>query len=275
VTLFARDGCIRIPGFLAQTEVDEIRKAVARLGAARSRHSCERPNNTLVPLCWDDEAVGVVLRRPSCVQLVRSACAATDLRWISGYLSAKEAHSGALWWHQDWWCWDHPVSFRDRAPQVALLCYLHDTTDTSGALRVLPGSHRASAPLHAQLPELHRAAADSSTHESPALRDQPGQRTFSVRTGDAVLLDYRVLHGTHPNESAGRRDCLILNFAPDWDRLPDDVRAHLIGSPGLPSRADRAEGAAGLRPVLPDYAGQCRDLPLCRDAPRAFALASD
>jgi hypothetical protein len=35
---------------------------------------------------------------------------------ISGYLSVKEPRTGALDWHQDWWCWDHPVSFEEPAP---------------------------------------------------------------------------------------------------------------------------------------------------------------
>ena len=40
---------------------------------------------------------------------------------VAGYLSVKEPRTGALDWHQDWWCWDHPASFEEAAPQIALL----------------------------------------------------------------------------------------------------------------------------------------------------------
>jgi hypothetical protein len=168
VQAFVRSGCGRLPSFITPPEVDELREAVAELGSKGSLDGCERPNNTLVPLRWNHELVEAVLHSPSRVQRVRSACGATDLRWISGYISVKEPRSDALWWHQDWWCWDHPVSFHDRAPQVARLCYLDDTTAKSGALRVLPGSHRASTPLHALLPEAHRTSAGSLGDQNPA-----------------------------------------------------------------------------------------------------------
>src|SRR5262245_62574851 len=43
------------------------------------------------------------------------------------YASTKAARSPALSWHQDWWCWDHAVTYRPAAPQVAILCFLSDT----------------------------------------------------------------------------------------------------------------------------------------------------
>src|SRR5262249_28320217 len=107
---------------------------------------CSRPNNVLLPLRWSDDIVRTILASVPRVQTIRDAVGAGDLRWISGYVSLKEPHSGPLPWHQDWWCWDHPVSFRRPAPQVAVLCYLAPTDREHGALRVLPESHvRSSA----------------------------------------------------------------------------------------------------------------------------------
>ena len=80
---------------------------------------------------------------------------------------------------------------------------------------MLPGSRRASVPLHAALPEAHASGAALAA-DHPALRDQPGQVTLGVRAGDAVVVDYRVPHGTHPNASGARRDCVLLSFAPSW-----------------------------------------------------------
>jgi ectoine hydroxylase-related dioxygenase (phytanoyl-CoA dioxygenase family) len=162
------------------------------------------------------------------------------------------------------------VTRQGHASQVALLCYLDDTTVSSWALRVLPGSHLESSAIHAVLPDAHRELSHVAEQSHPAMSDQPREVTLEVRAGDAVLLDYRLLHGTHPNASNGRRDCLILNFAPSWRRLPDDVRAHLIGGLALPTDAERRSAARLLGPLLPRYGGVQRDMVLARDAPKAF-----
>jgi ectoine hydroxylase-related dioxygenase (phytanoyl-CoA dioxygenase family) len=46
-----------------------------------------------------------------------------------------------------------------------------------------------------------------------------------VRAGDAVVLDYRRLHGTRANASPRRRDALLVTFTPSWRELPNDVVA--------------------------------------------------
>jgi ectoine hydroxylase-related dioxygenase (phytanoyl-CoA dioxygenase family) len=131
------------------------------------------------------------------------------------------------------------VSARPAAAQVAVLTYLTDTDERNAALRVLPGSHRGAA-------------------------GEPF--TLSLRAGDAVALDYRLLHGTHANATPRRRDCLILNFAPAWSALPEDIRGHLIQHPALPGDGERAAA-----PWLPRYDGPRRDLPLNR-TPRTAVL---
>ncbi len=267
------DGYVRLPHFLSSHEVGAVREPIRGLRAARAVGACERPNNTLVPLRWNDTAVGTVLRDARRVARLRTGSSGTDLRWISGYCSIKDPQSGPLWWHQDWWCWNHAVTRETEAAQVALLCYLDDTTTTTGALRVLPGSHLRSHRIHEVLPAAHRDAAHASEPGHPVTSDQRDQVSLEVGAGDAVLLDYRLLHGTHANASDRRRDCLILNFAPSWGRLPDDVRAHLIGGLALPTGVERAAAAAALGDLLPRYQGVQRDLTPARDAPAAFQHA--
>ena len=50
-----------------------------------------------------------------------------DTRFSSGYIISKPKNSPALFWHQDWWGWDHPLSFTDRIAQVFVMIYLQDT----------------------------------------------------------------------------------------------------------------------------------------------------
>ena len=266
---FLRDGYAILDGFVAGDELEPVR-AEERLLQMPSGPACERPHNTLVPLRWDDAVVGGVLADEHRMRRLAAAVGAADLRWISGYLSLKEPHSPPLWWHQDWWCWDHPVSYRPEAPQVALLCYLSATSDRNAALRVLPGSHHHAGALHACLPEAHADESGALPPSHPALRDDPGQVTLALAAGDAVAIDYRLLHGTHANATAARRDCLLLTFAPAWRALPPEIRGHLIQHPALP--ADREPTPDWAQRVLPRYDGPRGDLALNRAAPADLAI---
>src|SRR3954463_3355923 len=185
-----RDGFTVMDGLVEEWELPALRAEVERVLAEPLPPGCARPHNTLAPLTWGDALVDRVLAPRERREVLIAALHARDLRWISGYVSVKDPRSEALEWHQDWWCWDHPLSFRREAPQVALLCYLSPTTTTTAALRVVPGSH-------------HRAM--------PAAEAPPDAKTLALNAGDAVLIDYRLLHGTHPNAGHVRRDCVILN----------------------------------------------------------------
>ncbi|MFL5782524.1 MAG: phytanoyl-CoA dioxygenase family protein [Thermoleophilaceae bacterium] len=266
------DGFAVFEGFLPPSAVETVRAEVERALAQPLPPACERPHNTLAPLGFADAPVTTILGSAPRRTAVARAAGGHDLRFVSAYASVKEPRSEALWWHQDWWCWDHPVSLRAEAPQVALLCYLSDTSASAGALRVLPGSHRWSVPLHAALPEAHASGAAGVAADHPAMSDHDGQATLALRAGDAVMLDYRLLHGTHPNRGHDRRACVLLSFAPSWRTLPDDVRAHLIRHPALPSAADRGALPGWADELLPAYDGVPRDLPLNRTAPSEFAV---
>ena len=69
-----------------------------------------------MPLRWDDGIVQRELSSEDRISRLGRVAHAQAPRWISGYISLKEPHGPALWWHQDWGCWDHPVSF---APATA------------------------------------------------------------------------------------------------------------------------------------------------------------
>jgi ectoine hydroxylase-related dioxygenase (phytanoyl-CoA dioxygenase family) len=213
-----------------------------------------------------------LISSPRRLAALATAVDAQDLRWISGYVSVKDAHSAPLWWHQDWWCWDHPVSYRREASQVAVLCYLADTTAANGALRVLPGTHRRSVALHSALPEAHARDADDLGPAHPAMRDHPDQHTVAVRAGDAVVTDYRLLHGTHANTTPERRDCVLLTFVPSWRDLSASLRGHLIRHPALPERSEQTASITWPADLLPSFRGQPRDLPLNRVAPDEFEI---
>ena len=267
---FRRDGFTVLRRLLTGAALRAARRAATAAveAPAGAVAACERPHNTLVPLRWDDPLVRL---GAGAADRLAAAIGARDLRWISGYVSVKEPASPPLWWHQDWWAWDHPVSLRPEPAQIALLCYLSDTSTSTGALRVIPGTHRASVDLHAALPQAHSDDASALDPDHPAMAEHPGQVTLELRAGDAVVTDYRLLHGTHPNAGPNRRDCLLLSFTPDWSALPAEVRAHLIQHPALPADSEVPSDDV-LGRLLPTFAGARADLVLNRDAPAAFVV---
>jgi hypothetical protein len=271
-TDFVRNGFAVLEGFVNEVELKDLVPLVESILTSSHELACRRPHNTLVPLRWNDPIVRLLLKSDARMQALTDAIRADDLKWISGYVSVKEAHSPPLWWHQDWWCWDHPATYQPPASQVALLCYLADTTAENGALRVLPGSHLKSTPIHAVLPEAHGVTAEELRPEHAAFSDLPGQLTLCLRAGDAVVIDYRLLHSTHGNHCDTRRDCILLSFTPCWKTLPIDIRAHLIAHPAQPSETERTSGSPALRRLLPDFSGMRRDLPLNRNAPPNFEV---
>jgi len=269
---FRLDGFVLLKAFVETGELEELQSLVTSTLTSPNEGACTRPYNTLLPLRWNDAIVGFLLNSGRRIQALTDALQANDLKWISGYMSVKEPHSPPLWWHQDWWCWDHPATYQPTAPQIALLCYLADTTAESGALRVLPGSHLKSTPIHAVLPEAHGVTAEQLDLEHAAFRDLPGQVTLGLRAGDAVVIDYRLLHGTHRNRCDSRRDCILLSFTSCWKTLPTDIKAHLIAHPAQPSETEWTNVAPALRKLLPSFNGMHRDLPLNRNAPSNFEV---
>lgn len=269
---FIRDGFILLEGFLDAPDLAKIQPVVESLIVRGGDSACTRPHNTLLPLRWSDRMVQCFLASERRMDALRSVLGADDLRWISGYISIKEARSPALWWHQDWWCWDHGVSYRRAPAQVATLCYLRDTDKHNGGLRVLPGSHHRSVPIHAVLPEAHGQAADGLEPGHAAMSELPGQVTLCLKAGDAVVIDYRLLHGTYGNRSDARRDCVLLSFAPNWSSLPADIKAHLISHPAQPSENEIPREASRVWELLPRFDGVRRTLPLNRNAPATFEM---
>ena len=273
---FKLHGWAVLPGFIGSGELSSIRSASSE-ALSEPRQSCaRRSGNDLVLLRWRDGVVRALLACDRRIQQLRDVVAAKDLRWLSGYASIKPAHSPPLWWHQDWWCWNHPISLRRAASQVAVLCYLTDTTESNGALRVIPGSHHRSASLHAHLPEAHAPGLEDLPAHHPAMQNSPDQVTVAAGAGDAVVLDYRTLHGTHPNRTPRQRTCILLSFFPNWSDLPSELKAHCALHPALPAKHETSMASdEWCTQLLPRYPGMPADFAIQRIPPRHFCAGAE
>ena len=199
-------------------------------------------------LNWNSAIVQGILRNESALNTLMNAVAATDLRWISGYISIKEPVSPPLWWRQDWWCWDHKVSYFYQAPQIAMMIYIDATTNHNGALRILPGSHHRSITVHQQLRVVEETGA-AIPEDHASMMPHTNQLFLELEMGDAVVIDYRLLHGTEANATKDRRDCIILNFAPHWMDLPLDIQAHLAAHAAQPTAWEKSSFRSALKTV--------------------------
>lgn len=149
-------------------------------------------------------------------------------RWLAGYLISKPPNSPPLFWHQDWWGWDHPMSYTARMPGLGIMIYLSDTKVQNGCLRVIPGSHRCRHRLHS-LPVAHEESLSHIENPDDIAYHSDGSETpVEVNAGDIVLIDPRLLHGAYANKTDGERSLITLWYLPEFSSLPQAIQARYV-----------------------------------------------
>ena len=81
-----------------------------------------------------------------------------SLRWLTlSYAAWGEpaANSAPLYWHNDWWAWDDPISFQSKPTMLFVMFYLTNTNKQNGCLRVIPGSHLRYNKVHQHIKKHH------------------------------------------------------------------------------------------------------------------------
>lgn len=158
-----------------------------------------------------DEALAAawlaVATDPRLVDLVAQVLGPDVILWGS-QVFCKPAGTGlAVPWHQDGHFW--PI--RPLATATVWLA-IDDVTAANGAMRYIPGSHRARTlfehgavlgedkVLNAELAARHVDLARAETDDLPA--------------GGLSLHDVFLIHGSEPNRSPHRRAALALRFMP-------------------------------------------------------------
>lgn len=247
-TLFYNQGYIEMPKLLDESELARIQAADPdRYQEFRQ----DREIHSLVGFDSHSVELDVLASSYDRVNRISALIGATSLKWISGYRIDKGPNTEALEWHQDWWAWNEPISEVAAPTQVALLVYLDETSEANGALRVIPGSHRNGRDLANSLPVPHDPANDHLPNDHRARLDLPGSRTMNCAPGDGVLLDYRLIHGTHANRTDFFRKAVLWSFTPHWDALPLRFRSHYSEHPCLDEVDDPQTHPSHVRNVLP------------------------
>ncbi|MDA0708974.1 MAG: phytanoyl-CoA dioxygenase family protein [bacterium] len=177
----------------------------------------------------------------------------------TGFVISKPPQSPPLFWHQDWWGWNDPVSYRPMPQQTFLMYYLVDTTPANGCLRLIEGSHLKRHPVHDVVPDAHTDDLRRVTDpDHPAYQSHAGEIDVPVRAGDLVIGDARLLHSAHANKTDRRRTVITLWYHPCYDDLPQGMQVRLSRHK-LPEHWPE-EARDRVTPLMPKYEGDASEL---------------
>ena len=146
-------------------------------------------------------------------------------KWSSGYIIGKTANSAPLYWHTDWWGWDDPISFVKKPPMIFVMFYLTNTNKTNGCLRVIPGSHLKYNEVHKYIKKHHSHYRLYNNPDDPIFKSVKDELDVTSNLGDVIIGDGRILHAAHPNLSNKMRTVVTLWYYPDFNELPDHIKA--------------------------------------------------
>ena len=215
--------------------------------------------------------VGMTFQDPSFQELIAWRASLEALRnlgfdhprYWSAFIISKEPHTPQTYWHQDWPFWGDPVSYEPLPHQLFLMFYLVDTSPQNGCLRVIPRSHHTSHPLHLVTSTGHDGDVrhqDPST--SPAYTNYPEQVDVSVRAGDLVIGDARLLHAANANRSDQRRTVITMWYMPRYESMSEPLLAAYQSRLFVPPPEDLpVDQQTMIEPFLPNYTGDATPTP--------------
>ncbi len=250
------------------------------VGGLSAEHRAKyRSEGSLIPVA-DHPAFAEFIGHPSILSSFKRL-GLRDVRFTSGYVISKPPQGPALFWHQDWWGWDDPMSYTDRLAQFFVFLYLTDTKPENGCLRVIPGTHRNRHPMHDMMDAHTDELAQVADPNSAAYADHPDTVAVPVNAGDMVIGDARLIHGAYPNTSGSERTLITLWYHPDYGTLPEPIRSRLqeiYCRRGVDTDSDAESGLypdtwpeaerAKIAGLLPDYAGAAAPHPWNRTPTR-------
>jgi hypothetical protein len=146
---YERDGFLIFPDLFNQGEIAVLRQEVARLSHLEAEEVVREYTGGVKSIFRVHEEDGAT-RSPPFRALVRTPRVLRPIRQVLGTdetyvyhtkINAKPAIEGTIWmWHQDYNSWS-----KDGCPQPNMATFnvmLNDTTEFSGRLYIIPGSHK-------------------------------------------------------------------------------------------------------------------------------------
>jgi len=216
---FQRDGCTVVRGAFADW-VDVIAAGIERNMAEPGQYSSE---NAVTEGRFFDDYVNWtripeferVARESSAAEIAARAMRSATAQFFHDHVLVKESGTPkATPWHQD-----GPYYFVGGEQTVSLWIPI-DPVDTA-SLRFIAGSHRWTKPVRpvswADDSDFYEGEHDFIPVPEPDVEDDGRYdlREWPMQPGDAVLFDYRTVHGARGNPGGARRRALSLRYVGD------------------------------------------------------------
>lgn len=228
-TAFDRDGYLILPRLIPAELVRDLRAAAETMAAAEPEATRRTWHERA---CFRRAPFRSLLQYAPLVDAAESLIGA-DVQLLALDLLMIRAGMGNIGWHRD-------VSFVcDKTLSINCGVYLQEMTETNGALRLVPASHRRA--------ENPPAGADSL----------PGEVWATVPAGSAVFFDAALWHTAGKNNSAFDRYAVFPYWGHYFVKRMDEsftqaLPAELAHSPD--ARTRQLFGG-GLRPGALNYHG--------------------
>ena len=238
LAFFDTFGYLSFPGLLAdcvERIISEFEAVWAAQGGGHhgASHDGEQ-RSCIVPFPDQSKYLSALLDDPRIHDIAAAICG-DDFNYTSG---DGNFYAGDTNWHSDGWG-------ADRVPSIKIAYYLDPLTRDSGALRVIPGSHRCGETF---ADAVHREIRESGTAWGLAGRDVPATALETV-PGDIVAFNHNLKHAAFGGTA--RRRMFTMNFS---RRYPEDRLDELRHDLGQEARfwIDRIHGDAMIRTAGPE-----------------------
>ncbi len=204
IAAYQRDGyCFPVPAMSG----DEAARYAAHLESYEAQSGApiagNRRHKVHLLFMWAHELVC----HPGILDAIESIIGPDIICWTTNYF-IKEAHdSSFVSWHQDSTYWGLEPS-----DVVTAWLALSDVPIESGAMKFVPGSHKGDQIPHTDTFDEHNLLTRGQEVDMEV--DESATVDVVMRAGEMSLHHVRLVHGSHPNQSARRRVGLAIRYIP-------------------------------------------------------------
>jgi ectoine hydroxylase len=223
---FAENGFVTVESLLSESEVGELRDALARLsapgGAPDERHLIREPGGNEVRSVFYVHRTCDVFKRLARDE--RTAGIARQLLDSDVYVHQSRVnlkpafHGKEFYWHSDFETW-HVEDGMPRMRAVSCSINLTHNSQLNGALMLIPGSHRVFVACAGTTPENHYERSlrrqEYGVPEHGHLTELAARGGIVAPTGapgSAVFFDCNVMHGSNGNITPHPRSNVFLVY---------------------------------------------------------------
>jgi len=178
----------------------ELETVEARMGGPL-RGDLRHKAHLLFPFLAD------LVRHPALLDAVEDVLGPDLLCWTSNFFIKEAANPAFVSWHQDSTYWGLS------APEVASAWVaLTPSTEANGAMAVIPGSHKSDQIAHRDTFDRHNLLTRGQ--EVAVAVDETKAVPLILKPGEMSLHHVRLVHGSPPNPSQGRRIGFAIRYIP-------------------------------------------------------------